>query len=257
VVLLLIVMAMSTLLMVLTIEFERLRLSLVTPINLSACASMSFHNDVINTGATTTVAGSGRAAFADGAGTAASFNYPRGVALDVNGNLYVSDWYVVCVLSFFVTSIFLSHKTHRGNNRIRVINAQGEVSTLAGSGGTGHDDGVGLTASFDSPTGIAIDHTGSCLYVSDSNSHRIRRVTFSGEVITVAGQGEGGKLENGPGDVACFNQPTGITVDPLDGSVYVADFQNAAIRRITFHSKYGEGPSLSSCILILLDVSLI
>lgn len=169
------------------------------------------------TGEVTTVAGSGRAAYVDGARHEASFNYPRGVALDhATGHLYVSDW---------------------GNNRIRVIDAAtGVVSTLAGSGASSHIDGDGITAGFDSPTGIAIDHAGSCLYISDSNSHRIRRVTLgSGDVITVAGFGLG-KLENGHGDIACFNQPTGICVDPMDGSVYVADFLNAAIRRISFHS---------------------
>ena len=115
-------------------------------------------------GEVSTFAGSGLVGSADGIGTAASFVYPTDVALDGNGNVYVTDL---------------------GNNKIRKISPVGEVSTFAGNGLLESVDGVGLAASFNSPSGIAIDGNGN-LYVTDS-SHKIRKITNSSLPITLTG----------------------------------------------------------------------
>ena len=111
-------------------------------------------------GEVSTLAG-GEQGFADGQGNAARFFWPDGIAIDAAGNLYVADM---------------------GNHRIRKVTPDGTVSTLAGSGPTGYDnggfaDGEGSAARFNSPTGIAIDTVGN-LYVADSKNHRIRKIEF-------------------------------------------------------------------------------
>jgi sugar lactone lactonase YvrE len=103
-------------------------------------------------GAVTTLAGSGSASFGDGQGTGAHFHYPRGVAVDGEGTVYVAD---------------------HSNHRIRKITAQGAVTTLAGSGSASFTDGQGTGAHFSSPMGVAISPVGNLL-VADHRNHRIR-----------------------------------------------------------------------------------
>jgi sugar lactone lactonase YvrE len=155
-----------------------------------------------------TFAGSGNEGFADGIGTSASFYYPRGLVVDSSGNVYVADSY---------------------NQRIRKITPDGTVTTLAGSGDQGYADGIGTAASFDTPEGIAVDSTGN-LYVADSGNNRIRKITPNGTVTTLAGSGHG--YADGIGTAASFNYPRGVVVDS-SGNVYVADVNNARIRKIT------------------------
>ena len=166
-------------------------------------------------GEVSTLAGSGEEGFADGQGNTAVFNHPRGIAIDVAGNLYVADFW---------------------NHRIRKITIKGEVSTLAGSGEIGVADGKGSTAQFNGPEGIAIDAAGN-LYVTDSRSNRIRMVTPEGEVSTLAGSdstdpdGEVGGFADGEGSVAKFDSPSGIAIDAA-GNLYVTDSDNYRIRKI-------------------------
>jgi streptogramin lyase len=147
---------------------------------------------------------------ADGAGSAAQFNYPSGVAVDTAGNVYVADTY---------------------NDTIRKITAAGAVSTLAGSAGiSGMNDGTGIYALFNQPVGVTVDGIGN-VFVADTVNCTIRKVASSGAVTTQAGTAGIAGLGDGAGSSALFNQPRGITVDST-GNLYVADTGNATIRRI-------------------------
>jgi sugar lactone lactonase YvrE len=176
-------------------------------------------------GSVTTLAGlAGQAGFADGAGAAARFSQPCGVALDSGGNLYVAD---------------------TGNGTIREISPSGDVTTLAG-GQPGHVDGVGSAAGFIDPEGIAVDGTGN-LYVSDywitdGTIRKVAPTTVDGVtswvVTTLAGTPpanpesvEVGSAD-GTGGAAQFYQPWGVGVDGA-GNIYVADSGNCTIRKIT------------------------
>jgi len=156
-----------------------------------------------------TLAGSTTNGFVNGTGTAASFSSPSSVAVDGFGNVYVADL---------------------GNNVIRKITSGGVVTTFAGSGIAGASDGIGTSASFNHPFGVAIDKSGN-IYVSDRNNNLIRKITQSAVVTTFAGSGVAG-FKNGIGRAASFNNPYQLSVD-ASGNIYVADFGNNVIREIT------------------------
>lgn len=160
------------------------------------------------TGATvSTVAGTGSAGFADGVSAAAMFSSPTGIVADGTGNLFIADQY---------------------NHRIRKITPGGMVSTLAGSGTAGFADGSGTAASFSSPTGLAIDGNGN-IYVADAGNHRIRKISTSGTVTTIAGNGTAGNTD-GTGTAATFVSPSGIAVDAA-GMLYVTN--SNSVRKVT------------------------
>jgi len=159
-------------------------------------------------GVVTTIAGSGKKDFADGAGAEATFSYPFGVAVDGGGNVYVAD---------------------SGNNLIRKITPSGSVSTFAGSGKAGAKDGFGLATSFNTPWGLALDDGGN-LYVADGGNNLIRMITPSGSVSTFAGSGKAG-AEDGYGSAASFNAPWGVALDGF-AAVYVSDHKTSKIRKI-------------------------
>jgi hypothetical protein len=159
--------------------------------------------------ATTTDPFYGQVGSANGMGTAASFKAPAGVAIDAAGNIYVSE---------------------AGNHMIRKITPAGMVSTFVGNITGGFTNGSGTAASFSAMQGIAIDASGN-LYVADSGNQVIRKVTPEGVVSTFAGTGAMGS-GNGPATSATFNAPTGVAVDAA-GNVYVADFGNKMIRKIS------------------------
>jgi streptogramin lyase len=159
-------------------------------------------------GAVRTLAGTGAYGSVNGSGATASFSEPTGVALDVKGNLYVADF---------------------GNNLIRKIDTSGSVSTLAGSGTPASTDGQGVGASFDAPAGVAVDAAGN-VYVADEYNNQIRKISPTGFVSTLAGNGNTGS-SNGAGTAASFYYPTGVAVD-VAGNVYVADWNNNMVRMI-------------------------
>ena len=160
-------------------------------------------------GVVSTLAGSEIAGSADGHGAAATFGQPAGLAVDAVGNLYVAD---------------------RANNRIRKISPAGDVVTLAGSGVEGATDGSGVQASFSEPVDVAVDSAGN-VYVADAWNNRIRKITPAGNVTTLAGSGLQGAAD-GVGASASFFRPFGIAVDRA-GYVYVTDSGNNRIRRIS------------------------
>jgi sugar lactone lactonase YvrE len=158
-------------------------------------------------GAMTTLAGETEG-FADGAGSAASFNTPSGIALDRDGNVYVAD---------------------TGNNAIRKITPQGVVTTLAGNGEAGYRDGVGAETRFNGPLGVAVDDKGN-VYVADTYNDRIRMIGVDGKVVTMAGMNAPGYAD-GVADEAMFDTPSAIILDPK-GALLIADTRNGAIRKL-------------------------
>ena len=159
-------------------------------------------------GTVTTLAGLGGAgASTDGDATVAQFSSPAGVAVDASGNVYVGD---------------------AGNHRIRKVTPAGVVSTLAGST-AGITDADGTAARFNAPTGVVVDANGN-IYVADDENERIRKVTPSGTVTTIAGGFVPG-FTDGAGEDAQFRSPTGISLDG-SGHIYVADRHNHSIRKI-------------------------
>jgi kumamolisin len=167
--------------------------------------------EISPTGSVTTPYGSlsGATGSSDGAGNSALFSTPRGLVIDPSGNLYVAD---------------------TGNNTIRKI-AGGVVSTYAGMVGvTGTTNATGTLAAFNYPFGLAADTAGN-VYVADTGNNLIRKITPGGGVTTLAGNGTSGYLD-GTGTATEFSLPTGVAVDAA-GNVYVADFGNALVRRIT------------------------
>lgn len=166
---------------------------------------------VISSGAVTTFAGSGAGTSADGTGTAASFNYPVGIAV-FGENIYVAD---------------------TGSSKIRKIEISTKnVTTLAGSGTAAFADGTGSGASFNSPQGITTD--GTYVYVADMTNYRIRKIEIStGIVTTLAGSGTNTSTD-GTGVEATFSQPRGITTDGTN--LYVAEASFSKIRKIVIET---------------------
>lgn len=228
-----------------------------------------FGNNVIRkitpAGVVSTYAGSGRAGYLNGAVTSAylnnsadsvaEFNNPQGLAIDAQGVIYVAD---------------------RGNNIIRKILTTHRVVTMAGTPTAGYINATSELASFNTPTGVAVDGQGN-VYVSDQGNSAIRKITSAEVVTTIAGgpsqlallnypaaiaidklgnlyiTDESGRilqyttanvlyilagsanvsgLVNGAGTIAQFSNPQGITID-ANGNIYVADKDNNCIRKIT------------------------
>lgn len=164
-------------------------------------------------GLVSTIAGTpGVAGHADGPSGSASFNAPTGVAVGPNGDIYVGD---------------------TGNHTIRRITPAGDVTTIAGSPGlAGSADGPGDAARFNGPEGLTVDPWGN-VYVTDTGNHTIRRITPTGEVVTLAGASGVPGSADGSGPASRFSAPEGITYNAHDGTLVVADSGNNTIRTVT------------------------
>ena len=176
-------------------------------------ANTNIINKITAAGVATVFAGSGATASTDGTGTNAAFNNPYGITCDPTGNyLYVSD---------------------ASTNKIRRVTLAGAVvTTIAGTGGGGSVDGAALTtATFNTPSGLAVDQAGN-LYINDGGSNKIRKLSLAGIVTTVAGSGSSGGVD-GVGTNATFSDTRGIVVDPVTNNLYVADATGAIVRKIT------------------------
>jgi len=166
-------------------------------------------------GAISTVVGTGSAGISGdgGAATSAQVVQPNSIVVDGLGNIYVSDV---------------------GNHRVRKVDADGIIQTVAGTGvgGFSGDGGAAASAMILSPGAIAIDGLGN-LYIADTENHRIRKVTTDGMIATIGGTGTAGfSGDGGMATAAQFNFPDSLAVD-LQGTIYVSDKVNARVRRIT------------------------
>ena len=159
-------------------------------------------------GLVTTLAGSGVSGFADGLGAAAKFSSPHGASVDSLGAVYVADTV---------------------NSRIRVVSPSGLVSTLAGSALGGSNNGVGTTAQFSGPTGIALASDGSTAYIAEQSGCRIRAIDLStGLVSTLAGSGTCSSAD-GSGTDAQLEWPSSVVWHP-DGMLYMGSDVTRVIR---------------------------
>ncbi|MEI6569074.1 MAG: cadherin-like beta sandwich domain-containing protein, partial [Verrucomicrobiota bacterium] len=134
-------------------------------------------------------------------------NYPKGVSVEPAGNVYVAD---------------------ASNHRIRKITSAGVVTTLAGST-SGALDGTGIAAQFNNPAGVAVDAVGN-VYVADGYNHRIRKISPSAEVSTLAGSTIGSA--DGTGVGAQFDSPWALAVDNA-GNLYVGESAGSRLRKVT------------------------
>lgn len=170
----------------------------------------------VNTsGIITTFAGNGIPGYSGDGGpaTAAQMQAPLGIAVDIRGNVYISD---------------------PGSFCIRRVNPAGIISRFAGNGtyGYGGDNGLAVNAMLSYPRGIAVDTFGN-VYICDADNNRIRKVDTSGIITTIAGTGMAGNSgDNGPATSAQLNSPIGIFHDN-SGDIYIADFYNNRIRMIS------------------------
>jgi sugar lactone lactonase YvrE len=163
-----------------------------------------------------TLVGRGSTLLPSALGQSNLLNSPQGIAIDLLGNLFISD---------------------TGNHRICQITSGGKLVTIAGSTTldstfryvSGFLNGKGTGASFKSPTALVVDRIGN-IFVADTGNNVIRRITKSGNVTTVAGSGQP-FFKEGRREQASFNRPTGIAVD-LQNILYVSDTGNNLIRRI-------------------------
>ncbi len=159
-------------------------------------------------GVVTTFAGDGSIGNTNGPGTSASFSNPTGVAVDANGNVFVTD---------------------QNNYLIRKITPAGVVTTLAGTGGQGSNNGLSTSASFNKPFGLAVDQVGN-VYVADEFNQLVREITPSGYVNTLAGTGVVGSAD-GVGTAVGFNYPAGLVSDG-QGNLYVTETLGFKIRKL-------------------------
>jgi sugar lactone lactonase YvrE len=146
------------------------------------------------------LAGSGCPGFADGQGARAAFNSPYGLVVAPDGRIIVAD---------------------AGNGRIRVLDLNGNVTTLAGGDTLGTNDGPASKALFYRPVDVASDVAGN-LYVSDNVAHRIRRIDTAGNVMTLAGNGTAGFVDGSGASAEFFGQES-LDVLPDGSAVFVAD----------------------------------
>src|SRR5206468_16461 len=209
-------------------------------------------------GTISTYAGSGNFGFSGDGGpaTAAELNFPRDVALDPAGNLYIADSgnsrirkvttggtistpYPCTPLAPALDPAGNLYIADTANSRIRKVTSGGTISTYAGSGSRGlsGDGGPATAAQLYSPHGVALDTAGN-LYIADSN--RIRKVTPGGTISTYAGTGTGPfSGDGGPATAAQLSSPAGVALD-LTGNLYIADSGSSRIRKV------GPGGTIST-----------
>jgi Ricin-type beta-trefoil lectin domain-like/NHL repeat len=182
---------------------------------------------VTGDGVITTVAGTGTPGDKgdDGQATDAQLNNPLEVAVDNAGSLYIAD---------------------SENHRVRKVTRDGVITTVAGTGTPGDkgDDGPAIAAQLNTPTGVAVDSTGS-LYITDWKNHRVRKVTWDGVITTVAGTTTAGyNGDNIQATSAQLKSPAGVAVDSA-GSLYITD-DNQRVRKVVGVAAAFKNPTVAS-----------
>lgn len=166
-------------------------------------------------GTITTVAGTGRLGFSGDGGPAIEARFEaNALALDREGKMYISD---------------------TENNRIRMVDKEGIIHTVAGTGKEGYsgDGGPATKAALALPTGIAVDGEGN-LFIACHHNSRVRKVDRNGTITTFAGTGQMGfNREKGPGRKVMLNQPWDVYFDDDSGDLYIADAFNSRIRAVS------------------------
>jgi trimeric autotransporter adhesin len=169
----------------------------------------------------TTVAGDGGEQLGDGGpATEAGFCGTNDVALDASGNMYISDGGVYC--------------SGPGGHTIRKVDPDGNITTVAGSGGSGFsgEGGHATKAQLNLPLAVTVDREGN-LYIADAENHRIRKVDSEGIITTIAGTDETGfNREEGTATKVMLKQPIGLFVDDDAGVLYIGDTFNARVRAV-------------------------
>ena len=165
-------------------------------------------------GIITTIVGNGNQGYSGDGGpaTSASITFPHGLNLDIYGNMFITEGY---------------------GYRIRKVDANGIITTVAGNGNQGYsgDGGPATSASLNFPTGVNVDAFGN-IFIADLNNHRIRKVDVNGIITTVAGNGAQGYSGDGSAATsASLNRPYNVVVDP-SGNIIFTDVNNNRIRKV-------------------------
>ena len=159
------------------------------------------------------IAGTGTSGFSGDGGPAVSarLSYPGNLVVDGGGNLYIADW---------------------GNDRIRKVNTEGIISTIAGNGKEGFegDGGPATSASLNGPRGVAVDPAGN-VYIADRGNSRIRKVDTVGLISTIAGNGTSGFSGDGGLATAASFDAWSLAVD-VSGNLYITDPRNHRVRKV-------------------------
>jgi sugar lactone lactonase YvrE len=177
---------------------------------LTLCSQVKGQN-----GAITTIAGNGTAGFSGDGGpaTSAELYTPYSVAVDASGNLFIAD---------------------SGNALIRKVSAGGIITTVAGTESQvfSGDGGPATSAALNGPRGVAVDAFGN-IFIGDSGSSRVRKVSSSGIITTIAGNGTPGLSgDGGPAASASLSYPIGVAAD-TSGNLFIADNGNSRIRKVS------------------------
>ena len=210
-------------------------------------------------GNATTIAGNGESGYSEGTDSDAQFNYPRGIVIDSKGDLYIGDSWnhrIRKITPAGVVTTFAGYNEEVGtesrgtlkdgngsearfgtpcglaidkndniyvadalNHAARKIDTQGNVTTIAGNGTAGYKDGDANESQLNTPTEICVTSDGT-VYIADTYSNRIRKVTTDGEVTTIADEEDG------------IDYPRGIVVNEKTGTLYFVDFHHNCIKSI-------------------------
>lgn len=194
------------------------------------------------------------------AGPAQGIQYPAGIVLDNNGNLYGADWsanrvYKITLATGNLTAVTSTPSSFNGaaglaydGSRYLYVSLSGTPAirridltnnsfiTIAGTGVSGSLDGPGTTARFNYPWALALDRVNGMLYVADQENHTIRKIDLATNIVsTIAGLAATRGAQNGAGTQARFNLPTGLALAG-NGQLYVADANNNVIRKIDLNN---------------------